>query len=200
MFRTSNEHQRTTNETRKMFKNKRKLSLSTGLLTTLLITCILTLFTNCSNNSPTRVCSIAVPPDAPVEITKAVQKELCIDDYFVLLDDNDRIVTSKQRGQKTLDNDSRNIYFKIYDPQNENISTSYENYRLDLTFKYDTLGNLDKLFLKTQKYEHDFWHSYTNSGSFDLMLDTKQSRLKPKQQQKIVLEKIISIIKKIAFK
>ncbi len=177
-----------------------KLSLFTRLLTVLLVTWISILFQSCADKSPTRVCFIAVPSDAPVEITASVRKELCIDDYFVLLDDNDKIVTSKQRGLKPLDNDSRNIYFKMYDAQNENVSTSTENYRLDLSFKYDTLGNLDKLFLKTQKYEHDFWHNYSNSGSFDLMLDSKQSRLKPKQQQKIVLDKIISIIKKIAFK
>lgn len=154
---------------------------------------------SCGQKSPTYVCYINVL-DAPAEVTAAVQKELCIDDYFVILDDNDKIVSSKQRGLRNLDNDSKNVYFRLYDSQNENLSSTMDNYRIDVSFKYDSLQALDKLYLKTQKYEHNFWHAYNNAGSFDLALDAKQSKLKPKQQQKVVLAKIISTIKQIAFK
>jgi hypothetical protein len=173
-------------------KKQNSFLLLTTLLTTLLI--------SCGNKAATQVYFINIAPDSPVEITTAVQKELCIDDYFVLLDNNDKIVSSKQRGLAELDSDSKNIYFKLYDAQNEDLGSLSANYRLDISFKYDTLGSLDKLFLKTQKYEHSFWHAYADAGSFDLMLDAKQSRLKPKQQTKIVLEKIVSTIKKTAFK
>jgi hypothetical protein len=158
------------------------------------------LWIGCSKNSATQVCYLNLAPDSPVEVAAAVQKELCIDDYFVLLDDNDKMVSSKQRGLAALDNDSKNIYFKLYDARNESLSSIADNYRIDISFRYDSLDNLDKLFLKTQKYEHSFWHTYNDAGSFDLMLDAKQSRLKPKQQQRIVLEKIIYNIKKVAFK
>ncbi len=166
----------------------------------LFITLFITLLESCSNRDTTRVCYLNLQPDAPVEVATAVQKELCIDDYFVLLDDNDKIVSSKKRGLTPLDNDSKNIYFKLYDSQNENLSSIADNYRIDISFRYDSLGSLDKLFLKTQRYEHSFWHAYNDAGSFDLMLDSKQSRLKPKLQQRIVLEKIINYIKKVAFK
>jgi hypothetical protein len=138
--------------------------------------------------------------DAPPEVAAYLTKNLYKDEYFVLLDYSANVVPRSHKGEKALDSDAPFVFFRPYNPQDNRIDSGTDNYRFDVKFQYDTLGMMQDMNIHIERYEHDYWHSYANPGIFDLRLDAKQSRLKGKQQQKVVLEKITNYIKRAPFK
>ena len=157
-----------------------------------------TLFAACTQNRVIKTCHVQLL-DAPPEVNTYLVKNLYKDEHFVQLDYTANIVPRSHKGEKAIDADAPFVFFRAYTPQTTTDSGT-DNYRFDVKFMYDTLGMMQRMNVHIEKYEHDYWHSYANPGIFDLVLDAKQSRLKTKQQQKILLEKIAANIKKAAFK
>jgi hypothetical protein len=157
------------------------------------------LLSACGSERVIKTCFVQLL-DAPPEIGEHLVKNLYKDEHFVQLDYSATIVPRSHKGEKAIDGNAPFVFFKQYNPQNNTIDSGTDNYRFDVKFLYDTLGMIQTMNVHIERYEHDYWHSYANPGIFDLQLDKKQSRLKPKQQQKVVLEKITTYIKKCAFK
>jgi hypothetical protein len=154
--------------------------------------------TACTQNRVIKTCFVQLL-DAPPEINTYLTKNLYKDEHFVQLDYSATIVPRSHKGEKAIDADAPFVFFRPYNAQGSTDSGT-DNYRFDVKFMYDTLGMIQRMNVHIEKYEHGYWHSYANPGIFDLVLDAKQSRLKTKQQQKVVLEKIANNIKKAAFK
>jgi hypothetical protein len=157
-------------------------------------------FAQCGSEQANNVYYLNVI-DAPPEVHQYIEKQLIINDKFVQLIDNDKIIPSKEQGEKKIDKAAPIVYFKYYDAANVTNYNAYaNNYRMDTRFQYDSLGAMRAMQLHIEKNEKGYWHSYSDSGILPLNLDAKQSRLNAKKQQKIVLERIVANIKKIAFK
>ena len=157
-------------------------------------------FAQCGSEQPNNIYYLNII-DAPPEVHQYIGKQLIINDKFVQLDMGDKIMPSKDLGEKKIDKSAPIVYFKYYEPANETNYNAYaNNYRMDTRFQYDSLGAMRAMQLHIEKNEKGYWHSYSDSGIMPLNLDAKQSRLNAKKQQKIVLERIVANIKKIAFK
>lgn len=157
------------------------------------------LFGSCTKTQVIKTCFVQLL-DAPPEVAAYLTKNLYKEEYFVRLSYSANVVPRSNKGDNALDSDAPFVFFRPYSVQQNRIDSGTDNYRFDVKFQYDTLGMMQNMNIHIERYEHDYWHSYANPGIFDLRLDAKQSRLKGKQQQKVVLEKITNFIKRAPFK